>query len=97
MKQAIKGAVAEKNLLPAQPKTSKRHMRENRATEKASFRGAGLNGALPVSPAATASPPVEAPSTAQASSSGGVPSTPAESTGATKFKSLWSKVSAVNK
>lgn len=97
VKQAIKGAVAEKNLLPAQPKTSKRHMRENRATEKASFRGAGLNGALPVSPAATASPPAQAASTAQASSSGGVPSAPAESTGVKKFKSLWSKVSAVNK
>jgi hypothetical protein len=99
VKQAIKGAVAEKNLLPAQPKTSKRHIRENRATEKASFRGAGLNGALPALLATSGSPPAEAPSIVPvpASSSDAVESTPAEPTGAAKFKSLWSKVSAVNK
>lgn len=98
VKQAIKGAVAERNLLPAQPKTSKRHMRENRATEKASFRGAGLNGALPVPPAASASTAeTPSPTPPTASSSDALPSTPAEPTGAARFMSLWSKVSAVNK
>lgn len=98
VKQAIKGAVAEKSLLPAHPKTSKRHIRENRATEKAGFRGAGLNGALPVPPtvsACEAEAPSPTPPTSPASNA--LPSTPVEPTGAAKFKSLWSKVSAVNK
>ena len=98
VKKAIEGAVAEKNLLPAQPKSSKRHIRENRATEKASFRGAGLNGALTVPPAASPSTAdVLSPTPPTASSSDGLPSTPAQSTGAAQFHSLWSKVSAFNK
>jgi hypothetical protein len=101
VKQAIKEAVAEKNLLPVQPKGSKRQIRENRSAEKAKFRGAGLNGALPVQPPAPVSPPNGAqPTTPSLSGAGAEPSTqsqPNESTATAKFKSLWSKVDAVSK
>jgi hypothetical protein len=99
VKQAIKEAVAEKNLLPAQPMGSKRQIRENRSAEKAKFRGAGLNGALPVQPPAPASPPsgVQPTTPTLSSGAGAAPSTPNESTATAKFKSLWSKVNAVSK
>ncbi|MFY9510851.1 MAG: hypothetical protein WAQ05_07745 [Rubrivivax sp.] len=103
VKQAIKEAVAEKNLLPVQPKGSKRQIRENRSAEKAKFRSAGLNGALPAQPPAPASPPsgAQAATPTLSSDGGAEPSTPNESTATAtataKFKSLWSKVNAVSK
>jgi hypothetical protein len=102
VKQTIRDATAEKNLLPAQPTGSKLQMRENRTAEKARFRSAGLNGALPVqSPAAN--PPANDEQHATATPSGSTPSEPGgppranEPTAAEKFKSLWSKVNAVSK
>lgn len=102
VKQTIRDATAEKNLLPAQPTGSKLQMRENRMAEKARFRSAGLNGALPVqSPAAN--PPANNEQHATATPSGSTPSEPGappranEPTSAEKFKSLWSKVNAVSK
>lgn len=102
VKKTIRDATAEKNLLPAQPTGSKLQMRENRTAEKARFRSAGLNGALPVqSPAAI--PPANKEQRATATPSGSTPSEPGappraiEPTAAEKFKSLWSKVNAVSK
>lgn len=102
VKQAIKQAVAEKNLLPIPPSRSKRQIRENRAAEKAKFRGEGLNGALPVESAAGESTVTGALPATPTRGDGTVATTsrkskPKDSPSTAKFRSLWSKVDAVSK
>jgi hypothetical protein len=98
VKQAIKDAVAEKNLLPAQSSRSRKKIRENRSAEKAKFRSAGLNGALPALSQNLDSPPTAPVLGEDAGSTQSTHSKSNEPTAAAaKFKSLWSKVDAVSK
>ncbi len=102
VRQAIRAATEERDLIPVPPTRSKLQMRENRTAEKARFRSAGLNGAMPAQPLA-AHPPAASEQPATTALSGSTPSEPnappraSEPTAADKFKSLWSKVNAVSK
>lgn len=102
VKQAIKDAVAEKKQVAIESKSSKQRVRENRAEEKARFRGASLNGALPTKPQLPSSPPGNTqPQTSESSGGSGAqahtPPQPTETATSANFKSLWSKVNAVRK
>lgn len=89
--QFVRDAVKAKNETPKPASGAKHQVRENRAKEKATFRGPSLNGTLPPAPNAADAPSTpsakdrdvnhEAPTTAPASS----------------VKSLWSRVHAVSK